>query len=154
MLRSEVRVLKELEDLNLNPVPGIIVFSDDPSDILSLKVVIQGPKETLYENGVFVLDVRFSELYPFMPPCIHFKTKIFHPNISINGEIGLDILSDQWSPAFTISKMALAIQVLLSDPNPDITFDPEMGKQYRENREMFEVTAREWVEVYASNPEL
>ena len=84
-----------------------------------------GPTDSPYQGGIFFLDIKFPQDYPFMPPRCTFKTKVYHPNINASGGICLDILKNQWSPALTTSKVLLSITSLLSDPNPD---DPLVGE--------------------------
>ena len=99
---------------------------------------ILGPPGSVYEGGVFFLDIHFSPEYPFKPPkassynkspiCndgflfqVTFRTRIYHCNINSQGVICLDILKDNWSPALTISKVLLSICSLLTDCNPGKT---------------------------------
>ncbi|KAL1434269.1 hypothetical protein MTO96_011906 [Rhipicephalus appendiculatus] len=76
------------------------------------------PPGSVYEGGVFFLDIHFSPEYPFKPPKVTFRTRIYHCNINSQGVICLDILKDNWSPALTISKVLLSICSLLTDCNP------------------------------------
>jgi ubiquitin-protein ligase len=66
--------------------------------------------DTPEEGGVFTVDVTFPPDYPFQPPHIVFKTRVYDPNISSGGAICLDILKDKWVPALMINKVLLAPQ--------------------------------------------
>ena len=85
---------------------------------------ILGPPGSPYEGGCFFLDIHFTPEYPFKPPKVTFKTRIYHCNVNSQGVICLDILKDNWSPALTISKVLLSICSLLTDCNPS---DPLVG---------------------------
>ena len=53
-----------------------------------------------YNKGAFKIELSFPAEYPFKPPKITFKTKIYHPNIDEKGQMCLPIISpDRWKPA-------------------------------------------------------
>ncbi|KAL9265684.1 SUMO-conjugating enzyme UBC9-like protein [Drosera capensis] len=74
-------------------------------DMFHWQATIMGPPDSPYAGGVFLVTIHFPPDYPFKPPKVAFRAKVFHPNINSNGCICLDILREQWSPALTISKV-------------------------------------------------
>jgi Ubiquitin-conjugating enzyme len=53
-----------------------------------------------YNKGAFRIEIVFPAEYPFKPPKICFKTKIYHPNIDEKGQVCLPIISaENWKPA-------------------------------------------------------
>ncbi|KAI9279296.1 ubiquitin-conjugating enzyme E2E 1, isoform CRA_c [Sporodiniella umbellata] len=105
---------------------------------------IAGPADSPYAGGIFFLDVHFPQDYPFKPPKVVFRTRIYHCNINSQGAICLDILKDNWSPALTISKVLLSICSLLTDANPHDPLVGSIAQEYLTNREEHDSTAREW----------
>ena len=113
-------------------------------------VIATGPPDTPYAGGIFHLDIKIPETYPFNPPKMRFLTKIWHPNISsVTGAICLDILKDQWAAAMTIRTVLLSLQALLAAAEPDDPQDAVVAKQYKESYDMFLLTAKHWTSVYA-----
>jgi ubiquitin-conjugating enzyme E2 D/E len=111
--------------------------------------MIFGPSDSPFQGGLFRLSIHFPSDYPFKPPILTFKTKIYHPNINAAGGICLDILKGQWSPALTISKVLLSILSLLTDANPSDPLVPEIADQYKRDRAAYDATAKLWTERYA-----
>ncbi|ONM39655.1 Ubiquitin-conjugating enzyme E2 8, partial [Zea mays] len=109
------RIQKELKDLQKDP-PTSCSAGPVGEDMFHWQATIMGPSDSPYSGGVFLVTIHFPPDYPFKPPKVAFRTKVFHPNINSNGSICLDILKDQWSPALTISKVLLSICSLLTGP--------------------------------------
>lgn len=84
-----------------------------------------------------------------IPPVVRFITKIFHPNINIHGDIGLDSFGSNWSLALTISKVLISVQSLLSDPFSHICMNRQAADLYTNDREQYEDIARQWTWTYA-----
>lgn len=142
------RIKKELQDLGRDP-PAQCSAGPVEEDLYHWHGSIMGPVDTPFEGGVFFLDIQFPTDYPFKPPKINFTTRIYHPNINTNGNICLDILRSQWSPALTISKVLLSICSLLTDPNPDDPLTPEIARLYKNDRQKYDKIAKEWTQKYA-----
>lgn len=144
------RLKTELAELQRDPPANCTAGPITESDMSIWEAMIFGPADSPFQGGMFNLTIRFPSDYPFKPPIITFKTKIYHPNINAAGGICLDILKSQWSPALTISKVLLSILSLLTDANPDDPLVPEIATIYRNNREAYNATAREWTQRFAT----
>lgn len=142
------RISMELKDLRKDP-PSSCSAGPVGEDLYIWEGCIFGPEDSPFHGGVFNLSIQFPVDYPFRPPHVKFITKIYHPNINSSGLICLDILKTQWSPALTISKVLLSITSLLTDPNPDDPFVPEIANLYKQDRAAYEDRARAWTMEYA-----
>ncbi|KAJ1860704.1 hypothetical protein LPJ73_001267, partial [Coemansia sp. RSA 2703] len=105
---SAKRIQKELAEISLDP-PSNCSAGPKGDNLYEWVSTIVGPGDSPYSGGVFFLDIHFPQEYPFKPPKIIFRTRIYHCNINSQGQICLDILKDNWSPALTISKVLLSI---------------------------------------------
>lgn len=92
MAQALKRIQKEYNEIIKNSgilnEKGIISAGPiDDSDMFKWEAEIEGPKDTPYESGTFLLYIDFPKDYPFKPPKIVFATKIFHVNIHSDGKI-------------------------------------------------------------------
>jgi len=143
------RLKKELEDIQNNP-PSHCSAGIINDDFYSWQATISGPTGSAYEGGVFYLKIEFPRDYPFKPPKVNFITRIYHCNINSAGNICLDILKEQWSPALTISKILLSICSLMDDPNPNDPLMIDIANLYINDREYFNQLAKEYTLKYAT----
>ncbi|KAG2606344.1 hypothetical protein PVAP13_4NG225500 [Panicum virgatum] len=151
------RILKELKDLQKDP-PTSCSAGPVAEDMFHWQATIMGPSDSPYFGGVFLVTIHFPPDYPFKPPKVAFKTKVFHPNINSNGSICLDILKEQWSPALTVSKISgispctVAYSSLVLQLHHHLRKHAccfQIAHMYKSDRAKYESTARSWTQKYA-----
>ena len=147
---SARRLRKMLQRITTNPTPGISAHLKE-ENLYEWEAAIEGPSDSPYEGGTFLLDITFPAGYPFKPPKVTFLTKIYHCNINSKGCVGLDVLRENWSPASSARTILVSIQALLTDCYPDNALVPEIAEQYVNNREEHDRICKEWTKKYASD---
>ena len=71
-------------------------------------------------QGAFIIDLVFPPEYPFKPPKVSFRTKIYHPNIDEKGQVCLPIVAaENWKPATKTEQVIQSLVGLVNDPEPD-----------------------------------
>ena len=124
-LGAAKRLRKELQSLekaskNNDEDTDIYLRPTSSSSLLHWTALIKGPIDTPYEGGVFQLSIRCGSDYPLSPPTITFETRVFHPNVHFSkGDVCLDILKKEWSPAWGLQAACRAVLALLSDPDAE-----------------------------------
>ena len=142
------RVKRELEQLDLDPPPGISVWPIDPEQPLKLAGRITGPPATPFEEGEFEVEIDLPSRYPFEPPKLRFISPIYHPNIDSAGRICLSTLTmppkGSWTPSLNISTVLTSLRSLLAEPNAQDPLVIEICEVYKNNPAEYERRARDW----------
>lgn len=142
---SGKRIQKELLDLNASDCSA----GPKGDNLYHWLSTIIGPQGSPYEGGIFFLDIIFPLDYPFKPPMVTFKTRIYHCNVDSTGMVSLEILKDGWSPALTISKVLLAIKAIITNPNPYNPLVESIARLYLTDRTKHDEIAAEWTMRFA-----
>merc|ERR1712151_831465 len=119
------RVLQEIKQLAshsdkiwMHFGEGVHVFPA-PDSINFWRALIEGPQDSPFEGGVFLLNVVIPDSYPFRAPQITFETPIYHCNVNDSGKICLAMIQEEWNPSLSVPKALEAIRMMLKSPDTD-----------------------------------
>ncbi|EMC92959.1 hypothetical protein BAUCODRAFT_37874 [Baudoinia panamericana UAMH 10762] len=146
------RIMKEFADIQANSPPGCTITLPKEDDLLNWEVTMDGPSDSVYAGGRFKLAVALPKEYPFKPPNVSFKTKIYHPNVSNDerGSMCLGMLrADEWKPPNKIVEVLKLVRAVLAAPQPEDAVEPGIANEYKNERRAFDKNAKEWVSKYA-----
>ena len=116
-------------------------------------VKFYGPEETPYAGGVWKIQVRLPEQYPFKPPKIRFLNFIYHPNIDV--VVCLDVIEEAWTEKYNLSMIFdYFLPQLLTEPNPNDALRWEAASLYFDSPEEYKKKVLEYVRKYASEEAL
>jgi peroxin-4 len=150
---TAARLLKEYTQESKDPNPAVKDLSPVSEDnVFKWTGWLQGISGTPYEGGEWLLDITIPERYPYVPPDMKFATPICHPNVHfMTGEICLDVLKNQWSPAWTISTACTAVRALLESPEPDSPLNIDAANLLRcGDQEGYDSLVRMYTHMYAN----
>eukprot|EP00891_Asterochloris_glomerata_P005004 jgi/Astpho2/5004/Aster-x1271 len=129
-----VKQSADISELNLTKGTSI-VFPEGKDNLMHFQITIK-PEDGLAGN--FVFDFVISTSYPHDAPKVKCKTKVYHPNIDLEGNVCLNILREDWKPVLSINSVIYGLQYLFLDPNPDDPLNKDAAQMMQESPRQFE----------------
>ncbi|RKF73459.1 Ubiquitin-conjugating enzyme E2 14 [Golovinomyces cichoracearum] len=150
---TQKRISKEFAEVSQNTPPGMQVSLLDESNLLNWEIILSGPQGSPYAGGKFTLLLTLPPEYPFKPPKLSFKTRIYHPNVTFDekGSMCIGILKpDAWKPSARIINVLMATQQMLIEPSLDDAVETALADRYKNNLKEFNEEAARATQKYAT----
>jgi ubiquitin-protein ligase len=118
----------------------------------SWNLTLPGPAGTPFAGGIFSLVLTLPPEYPFKPPEVNFRTKIWHPNVTNDGKgvfcMGV-LRPDTWKPSSKLRDVLELVVKLVIEPDANDPVEADIAKEYLNDHRKWERKAREWTAMYA-----
>lgn len=125
----------------------------NPNDLTNFQVTVH-PDGGLWNGARYHFTFVIPALYPHEAPKVKFllyyylldgcllclcgqvtcQTRIYHPNINLQGNVCLNILREDWKPVLDINAVIYGLIYLFHEPNPDDPLNREAADLYRNDK--------------------
>lgn len=139
------RLQGELEEVA--DMEGVGLKFPNPNDIQKFEVILT-PSSGLWANHNFVFMFQIPNEWPIKKPDIKIVTRVWHPNISEDGPVCLNILRDNYTPTMTISHLVAGLQFLFDSPNPKSPLNVQAAQEYSSNFNAFKNKTEQYMADY------
>ncbi|XP_044765065.1 NEDD8-conjugating enzyme UBE2F-like [Coccinella septempunctata] len=150
-------LVKESQELAQLLPPNCSVEYENENDLSEFTLILK-PTEGYWENGIFRFNIYITEEYNMVPPKVRCLTKLWHPNISENGEICLSLLRQHsvdglgWSPTRRLKDVVWGLYALFTDLlNFEDPLNIEAADMYKHSKLDFQSKVEQYVKLYAKN---
>lgn len=147
-------LLREMVDLEKYMPESCKIEFPDPEILHSFLLVVK-PSEGFYVGGKFVFDFKVPEDYNFEPPAVVCTTRVWHPNISEEGDVCLSILRLHtydgmgWSPIQGLKEVIWGINSLFTDLlNFDEPLNSAAAEMFQRSPEEFKMVIQKYMHLY------
>ncbi|KAJ3123737.1 hypothetical protein HK098_001669 [Nowakowskiella sp. JEL0407] len=138
-------IMKEVNFSAFKSLPDGVFVRTFASRMDLFRVLISGPPDTPYEDGLFMFDIYLPDQYPQHPPHVYFHSWSFgggklNPNLYEDGKICLSLLgtwhakdpSETWRPSSNLLQVIVSIQGLVLNRMPyynEAGYEKQIGSE-------------------------
>ncbi|XP_041374644.1 NEDD8-conjugating enzyme UBE2F-like [Gigantopelta aegis] len=148
-------LIKEVQDMAENLPRTCRTHFDDVNRLSNFLLIIT-PDEGYWLGGKFKFLIEVPEDYNIEPPSVICQTKIWHPNITENGEVCLSLLRQKsydgmgWAPTRALKDVVWGLNSLFSDlVNFDDPLNVDAAEHYSRDKESFKAKVKDYISQYA-----
>ena len=136
---GKIHLTKEMPQI-IRDLPGNVPQARlirKTDSIMDFEVEYTPDSGSYWSGGKYLFSFHFPDDFPFNPPKVMCKTKIYHPNIDYDGNVCLNLLKDGWNATYTAVNCIAGIYYLFVEPNPNDPLNHDVAKIMRDNIEQF-----------------
>ncbi|CAH0481054.1 unnamed protein product [Peronospora belbahrii] len=131
---GEIRIQKDIAELDGGKTATVTFPEVNDLTVFNVKIAVD---TGLWKGASYSFSFKIPPMYPHDPPKVQCLTKIYHPNIDLDGNVCLNILREDWKPVLDINSVIYGLIYLFYEPNPDDPLNKEAAELFRNDPSQF-----------------